>query len=68
MSVLERVPVDRIDAQARQVEVGRLLLTVFVGMFWLVGWTARKAVRALAYVGTAVAVGWRDAAGRKESR
>ena len=61
MAVLERVPVDRISVEARQVHVGRVLLTVFAALFFAVGWAAGKAVLAVAWCGVAVKVGWQEA-------
>ena len=61
MAVLERVPVDRINAQARDVHLGRVLLTVFAALFFAVGWTAAKAWLAVAWCGVAVKVGWQEA-------
>jgi hypothetical protein len=61
MTVLERVPTDRIMAQARQVHVGRALLALLLGVFYAVGWLASRAGLALAVVGTSVKLGWQDA-------
>ena len=61
MAVLERVPVDRISVEARQVHVGRVLLTVLAALFFAVGWVAGKAVLAVAWCGVAVKVGWQEA-------
>lgn len=66
MSVLESIPLDRIERQAREAHLGRLLLTLFVGVFWLAGWALRKAVMSVSFIGAAVKVGWRDAAGERE--
>lgn len=64
-SLAERVPVDRITVEARQVHAGRTLLTLLAGFFFLAGWTAAKVVGAvwlgLAWAGTAVKLGWREA-------
>jgi hypothetical protein len=62
MAVLEQVPTDRIMSQAREAQVGRLLLAVLLGVFYALGWVARKLVLALAVVGTSVKLGWQDAA------
>lgn len=58
---LDRVPVDRITAEARQVRLGRLLLTAIAGLFWLVGWTVGKAALAVVWCAVAVRVGWQEA-------
>jgi hypothetical protein len=64
-SVLDRVPVSRISAQARQVHAGRALLTLIAGLFFVLGWVTFKvfAVLWLAVVWCAVATreGWREA-------
>ena len=61
MAVLERVPVDRISAQARDVHAGRVLLTVFAALFFGLGWLAAKAWLAVAWCAVAVKVGWQEA-------
>lgn len=64
-AVLDRVPLDRISADAREVQFGRTLLTILAGIFYGIGWLAAKAVgllwRAMAWVGVAVKVGWMEA-------
>lgn len=62
-SLLDRVPVDAIADEAQRVRWGRLLLTLLVGVFWLVGWTAGKVFVGLAYCWAAVTVGWKEAHG-----
>ena len=65
MAVLERVPVDRITVQARQVRPGRTLLLALAGILYGIGWLTAKAFGilwfAVAWTGTAVKVGWSDA-------
>lgn len=76
MAFLDEVLTDRVTAQARQVDVGRVVLSLLVGLFFGVGWCAAKAVTglvvvlrgvllAIAWVGVAVREGWR--AGRRRS-
>jgi hypothetical protein len=60
-TVLERVPVDRISAEARQVQLGRTLLTLLAGFFYVLGWLAGKAIGGLAWCAAAVKVGWQEA-------
>jgi hypothetical protein len=64
-TLLDRVPVERITTEARQVHFGRTLLTLLAGLFWLVGWSVGKAFTAvwlaLAFVAVAVRIGWSDA-------
>ena len=57
--LLERVPMERVGQQARPVEVGRLLLTLLVGVLYALGWLAAKTV-----IGLGVALGWALAAVR----
>jgi hypothetical protein len=61
VTVFERVPVDRINAEARQVHLGRLLLTVLAAFFFALGWVVAKTFLALAWCGVAVKVGWQEA-------
>ena len=64
-TLLARVPVERIDEQARRVEFARTVLTILAGLFWLVGWLAGKSLGliwlGLAWSAAAVRVGWSDA-------
>ena len=72
MTVLDRVPLETINVQARQVEFGRLLLTVIAAALYGLGWLAAKTVTvtgkllgavwlALAWSAVAVKVGWNEA-------
>ena len=66
-STLDRVPLDEITAQARQVRPGRTLLTVVAGVLFGLGWVTAKAFAAvwLAFTWSwaAVHVGWTAAHG-----
>jgi len=59
-TVLERVPVDRISAEARDVHIGRTLLTLLAGFFYVLGWLAGKLVGGVAWCFAAVKVGWQE--------
>lgn len=59
-TVLSRVPVDEITAEARQSHPGRTLLTVIAAVFYLIGWLAGRTVLAVAWCATAVKVGWQE--------
>lgn len=65
MAVLERVPLDRISVEAREVHFGRAVLTVLAGLLFGIGWLAAKTAAAvwlaLAWSATAVKVGWTEA-------
>lgn len=60
-SPLEAVPLERVRAEARDVHPGRTLLTLLVGLFWLIGWLAGKAVMGLVFCAAAVKVGYQEA-------
>lgn len=60
-TIVERIPVERISTEARDVHVGRTLLTLVAGFFYLVGWLAGTLVNGLAWCVAAVKVGWREA-------
>jgi len=67
MTVLARVPVDKISARAVKVHPGKVLLawltafaTAVAGLLYLVGWAPAKFVRGLIWLGSAVAEGWVD--------
>jgi hypothetical protein len=57
-TVAQRVQLDEITAQARQVRFGRLLATVAAAVFFAVGWTAGRVFFGLAWCGVAVKVGF----------
>jgi hypothetical protein len=65
MAVMTHVPLDRITAEAREVEIGRTLLTLVAGVLFAIGWVAAKVVGALwlavAWSATAVRLGWSEA-------
>lgn len=66
-AVVERVPLERITAQARQVRFWRTVLTVIAGVLFAAGWLAAKAFAlawlVLVWSVTAVRLGWAE--GRK---
>jgi hypothetical protein len=61
------IPVDEISAEARQVDMARVVLTVLAVPLYVAGWLAGKVFLALAWAGLAVKAGWRDARRRDES-
>lgn len=67
MAVLDRVPLDKITAEARAISFVRTLLTLIAGVLFAVGWVAAKSCKVLWFVGAwtfaAVRVGWREAGG-----
>lgn len=64
-AVLERVPVDRITAEAKDVRFRRTVLTAVAGLLYALGWVTAKAFtllwRTVVWVAVAVKVGWQDA-------
>jgi hypothetical protein len=68
-TLLDRVPVDRITSEARQVRFTHTMLTALAGLLWLAGFAAAKAFGvvwfALAWVATAARLGWSDARPRQ---
>ncbi len=59
--LLDRVPVDRIRQEAEQVHLGRLLLVLLVGVFWVLGWLAGKATLAVGFAYAAAKIGFQEA-------
>lgn len=61
-TLAERIPVDQITEQARTVKPGHVLLTVFAGVFFGLGWVTAKLFAVLwlaaSWVFTAVRLGW----------
>lgn len=70
MTFLDDVMVERINTEARQVDFGRVVLTVLAAMLFGLGWIVARAFGvawlALAWTAVAVKVGWVE--GRKPPR
>jgi len=70
--LLERVPIERIEAQAKPVDLGRLLMVLLVGFFYLLGFVARKVLLVagvgLGWMIAATRTGWQDAGVPAEER
>jgi hypothetical protein len=60
-TILERVPVERISTEAREVHIGRTLLTIIAAFFFAIGWGAARVFLAVAWCGVAVRLGWQEA-------
>lgn len=58
---LDRVAIDRITAEAKEVRLGQVLLTVFAAVLFAVGWIPAKLCLAVVWACLAVKVGWQDA-------
>jgi len=57
----DRLPLERIQSEARQVDLGRTLLTLLVGFFWLLGWLAGKLTLGIGFAYAATKVGYAEA-------
>lgn len=60
-AVLDRVPVDRITTQARDVHFGRTILTIIAAVFFGLGWVVAKVWLGIVWCAVAVKVGWLEA-------
>lgn len=58
------IPLDRISAEARQVNWARVVLTILAFPLYVLGWLAGKGFLAIAWAGLAVKAGWQDARGQ----
>jgi hypothetical protein len=58
---LERVPVDQIETEAAQIQPGRGLRTLLIGVFYAVGWTAGKVSVGGRLAMAGIRRGWKDA-------
>lgn len=63
--MLERIDLDRVTVEAHQIDIGRTLLTVVVGFFWLLGFVVGKVsiavVAGITFSVAAMRIGWQDA-------
>lgn len=64
---VQRVPVDQINEQAKEVRFWRTVLTVIAGLLFALGWLAAKGFAvtwlAVSWSVVAVRVGWSEARG-----
>jgi hypothetical protein len=63
-AITQRVPLDEITAQARQVRFGHLLLTMFAAVFFGLGWVAGRVFLGVVWCAVAVKVGYQAGAAR----
>ena len=67
MTVIDRVPVGDITAEARAVPLGKMLLTLIAAILFGVGWVVAKVFMGagfvLAWCAAAIKLGWRQARG-----
>lgn len=59
MTVLQQAQLDAISREARDVRLGRVLLTVFAAVFFCAGYVAARFFLGIAWCGVAVRAGWR---------
>ena len=59
-TLADRVPLEQISREARQVRFGRILLTLIAAVFFGLGWAAGRVFYGLAWCGVAVRVGWQS--------
>lgn len=59
--VLDRVPTEQIELEARELRPGRGLRTLLIAPFYYVGWTAGKVSIGGRIALAAVRRGWKDA-------
>lgn len=65
--LLDRAPVEQISREARQVDVGRLLLAIVAGFFVFIGRAVGMTINAVVWCAVAVRVGYRQARPRATS-
>lgn len=65
VALIERVPVDRINKQAKDVRFWRTVALALAGLLWGLGWILAKSFAViwlgLVWAAAAVKVGWADA-------
>lgn len=62
-AITERIPVDQLAAEARQVQFSRVVLFLLFGFFWGIGWVAGRLWVGLVICAISVRRGWRDGTG-----
>jgi hypothetical protein len=61
VTVVDHVPLQAINAKAREVHFGRLAALLFFGVFMLLGWAAGWLFTGLVMCALAVKAGWQEA-------
>ena len=59
-AITDRLPIEQLTAEARQVRVSRVLLTLFLGVFWGIGWLIGRVCLGLVMAWVSARRGWRD--------
>jgi hypothetical protein len=62
-TIADGIPVAEITREARQVQVSRVLLVLFLGIFWGIGWLAGRVCLGVVFSAVAVRRGYRDGFG-----
>lgn len=57
---LERIPLDRIRAEAREIRVGRAIQLLIAAFFFAIGWIAVKTWQSAIWAFAAIKVGWQE--------
>jgi hypothetical protein len=63
VTMVDHSAAEQILADARQVRLSRVMLTLFLGTFWVIGWTAGHLWLGLVVCAISVRRGWRDGTG-----
>lgn len=58
-----QLPVEEIAADAREVRFSRVIITLVLGLFWVIGWVAGHLWVGAVMCALAVRRGWRDGTG-----
>lgn len=61
MAVIDATSLDQIGAKARDIDPGRLLLTIIAAVFYVVGWVPSKLVLGVFWCCAAIRLGWVEA-------
>lgn len=61
MAVIDAASLDQLGAKARDIDAGRVLLTVVAALFYVVGWVPSKVVLVVFWCCAAVRLGWVEA-------
>jgi hypothetical protein len=64
----ERIPLERISAQAKEVQFSRTLITVIAFFFYAIGWTVAKLWLSLAWCAVAIKVGFEEGKVKRDER
>jgi hypothetical protein len=63
MTVMDRITTEQILRDAHQVRFSRIVLTLVLGFFWVIGWTVGHLWLGLVVCVISVRRGWRDGTG-----